>query len=134
MKLTSIGNNSSSTSKKLHKQLARELCKKKKNNHPTKTKQPSKSIKHLITAYLLLPSHMLSIKTYNSKGSLGCFLYFHILIWETYIQMCVFVSLWRSSLCLKALFLNIYFHFWKTSFLCSRILLLWFVSPLYSCL
>lgn len=36
---------------------------------------------------------MLSIKTQNSKGSLGCFLHFHILIWETYIQMCVFISL-----------------------------------------
>lgn len=35
---------------------------------------------------------MLSIKTQNSKGSLGCFLHFHILIWETYIQMCFHLS------------------------------------------
>lgn len=35
---------------------------------------------------------MLSIKTQSSKGSLGCFLHFHILIWETYIQMCFHLS------------------------------------------
>lgn len=41
----------------------------------------------------------------------------------------MFSSLWRTSLSLRALFLSIYFHFWKTSSLCSRISLPSFFFP-----